>query len=258
MRLKAEILILIIMMILPGILRAGSHHQDAADLFTKANQMYIEQNYAGSIEAYEKIISDNKISSEVYFNLGNAYYKTGDMTRAILNYERAKRIKPSDPDITHNLKIAYLGTIDKIEPLPRVFYEEWWDKFVYEGSVDKRAVIALILVWLAILTGAVYLFSSRPAVRKSTFFSGLMFLFIGLFTWYLTSLQKAHLTNHQGAVIFAESTYVKSSPDAKSSNLFLLHSGTRVEVLDELQGWKKIRIANGNEGWIESGSVEII
>jgi tetratricopeptide (TPR) repeat protein len=258
MRLKHDLLILFILSLIPLMTEARNGNTDAASLFAKANQLYIEQEYAGAIDAYEKILSDNKMSFEVYFNLGNAYYKTGDMTRAILNYERAKKIKPSDPDINHNLKIAYLGTIDKIEPLPKVFYEEWWEKFVYEGSVDRRAVYTLVLVWLAMIIGAAYLYSSKPAIRKLTFFSGILILIIGLFTWYLTSLQKGHLTNHQGAIVFAESAYVKSSPDDKSSNLFLLHSGTRVEVLDELQGWKKIRIANGNEGWIESDSVEII
>lgn len=258
MRLKADSLLLLLLLFIPGLLKARSDHAAATDMFNKANQLFIEQNYAGAIEAYEKIISDNKISFEVYFNLGNAYYKTGDMTKAILNFERAKKIKPSDPDINHNLKIAYLGTIDKIEPMPKVFYEEWWEKFVYEGSVDKRAIYALAFIWLAVLSGVIYLFSSKPSVRKTAFFSGLGLLFIGLFTWYLTSLQKSHLTNHRGAVIFAESAYVKSSPDAKSSNLFLLHSGTRVEVMDELQGWKKIRIANGNEGWIEAENIEII
>lgn len=232
--------------------------EQAESRFAKANQFYINQDYAAAIDLYENLIKDDYRSPEVYFNLGNAYYKTGEMTRAILNYERAKRLKPSDPDIAHNLKIAYMGTIDKIEPAPKVFYEEWWEKFVYEGSVDKRAMVVVILLWVTLILSAVYFFSSRPSVKRITFFTGLGVLVIALATWYLTWLQQSHLNSHRAAIIFTDSAYVKSSPDDKSANLFLLHSGTRIDVLDELQGWKKIRIANGNEGWIQAENIEII
>jgi hypothetical protein len=234
------------------------YDQDPADVFRTANKAYMDQDYSAAIENYEKLIKQNKISHEILYNLGNAYYKTGEISKAVLNYERALKLNPSDPDISYNLRIAYLATIDKIEPAPMVFYEKWWEDFVNGGSVNFRAIVTVILFWIALGFAVVYLFSGKVIIRKIMFFGTLVFLFSGGFTWYLTYAQYQHLNNHKGAIIFSDSAYVKSSPDNKSANLFMLHSGTRIDVIDELKDWKKIRIANGNEGWIETDDIELI
>lgn len=232
--------------------------QTEQELFAAGNKAYMDEKFDKAIESYEQLVTRNKVSAEVYFNLGNAYYKTGNIASAVLNYERARRLKPADADIEYNLRMANLSTIDKIEPVPKVFYERWWNDFVNEGSVSERAMWTLIFMFLALGVFAVYLFSGKVVVRKITFFGMLTLLVCSLFTWYLTHLQHRHLNDHKAAVIFTESTYVKSSPDEKSSNLFMLHSGTRIEVLDALSGWKKIRIANGNEGWITADALVVI
>jgi len=232
--------------------------QPEVKLFAEGNKYYMDQSYEKAAETYEKLVSMNKVSPEVYFNLGNSYYKTGNIASAILNYERAKRLKPSDADIQYNLKIANLNTIDKIEPVPQVFYEKWWDRFVNEGSVNTRAMSVIIMLWISLGLAAIYLFSKQIVLRKAMFFATITMLVIALFTWYLTYLQNKHLNDHKAAIIFTESAYVKSSPDDKSSNLFMLHLGTRIEVLDTLKGWKKVRIANGNEGWVIEEAIEVI
>jgi tetratricopeptide (TPR) repeat protein len=228
------------------------------DVFNEANKYYMDQSYEKAAEAYEKLVSMGKVAPEVYFNLGNAYYKTGNIAAAILNYERARRLRPSDPDIAYNLRMANLNTIDKIEPVPQLFYERWWDDYVNEGSVDKRALVAVLLFWIALAVTAVYLFSKVVVVRKITFFLTLFMALAASFTLYLTYLQNRHLNDHRAAIIFSESAYAKSSPDEKSANLFLLHAGTHIEVMDELKGWKKVRIANGNEGWITADAIVVI
>lgn len=232
--------------------------KDAGQLFAAANKAYMDQDYKTAIENYEQLIKTKNFSAEVYYNLGNSYYKTGEIASAILNYERALKLNPSDPDISYNLQIAYLATIDKIEPSPMVFYEKWWNNYVNSGSVNYRAIVTVSLFWIALIFAAVYLFSNKIIIRKISFFGTFIFLVAGFFTWYLTYSQYQHINNNKGAVIFTESAYVKSSPDNKSSNLFMLHSGTRIEVIDELKDWKKIRIANGNEGWIEQEAIELI
>ncbi len=232
--------------------------QPEVQLFAEGNKYYMDQSYEKAAETYEKLVAMNKVSPEVYFNLGNSYYKTGNIASAILNYERAKRLKPSDLDIQYNLNIANLNTIDKIEPVPQVFYEKWWDRFVNEGSVDFRAMSVIIMLWISLGLAALYLFSKQIILRKVMFFATITLVVIALFTWNLTYLQNKHLNDHRAAIIFTESAYVKSSPDEKSSNLFMLHSGTRIEVLDTLKGWKKVRIANGNEGWVIDDAIEII
>jgi len=227
-------------------------------LFEQANKFYMDQSYEKAAETYEKVLVAGKIAPEIYFNLGNAYYKTGNIAAAVLNFERAKRLRPSDPDIAYNLRMTNLNTIDKIEPVPQLFYERWWEDFVYEGSVNTRAIIVVILFWCALLTAGLYLFSNMVVVKKTAFFVTILLVITGSFACYLTYLQNHHLNEHKAAVIFAESAYAKSSPDDKSANLFLLHAGTRIEVLDALKGWKKVRIANGNEGWITEDAIEII
>lgn len=228
------------------------------ELFNRANQFYMNQSYEKAAETYEQLIKSGKAAPEVYYNLGNAYYKTGNISAAILNYERALKFRPSDPDIMYNLRMANLATIDKIEPVPQLFYQKWWDDFVNEGSIRFRAIVVVILFWCALAVAALYLFSNIVILKKTAFYITLALVVSGIFTCYLTYRQNEHLNDHKAAIIFAGSAYAKSSPDEKSANLFLLHSGTRIEVLDELRGWKKIRIANGNEGWIISGAIEII
>jgi tetratricopeptide (TPR) repeat protein len=250
--------LLTLIIIIMVIVSAGTYAQSPESLFEKGNKHYMDQAYSEAAAAYEQVIASGKVSAEVYFNLGNAHYKMGNLAQAILSYERARRLSPSDPDILYNLRMANLNTIDKIEPLPQLFYERWWHDFVTNGSVTIRSAWALGLLWMALGVFAVYLFTFHVALRKAAFFSSILLCAAALFTWYLTHMQHRFLNNKKDAVIFTESAYVKSSPDEKSANLFLLHSGTRIEVLDNLQGWRKIRIANGNEGWIDTDALEVI
>jgi hypothetical protein len=220
--------------------------------------MYIQQNFAGAVQLYDSLLKMNYRSPDLEFNIANSYYRTGDIARAILHYERAKLLNPSDSDVHHNLKIAYLSTIDKIEPLPKVFYQIWWENFVFAGSVDNRAKLTLVLLWISFIFFGGYILLRKTSLRKISFYGFLIFLLTGVSSLGLLWRQNQYLNNNRGAIIFAESTYVKSSPDENGANLFRLHAGTKVEIRGEISGWKKIRIANGNEGWIASGHLETI
>src|SRR5688572_19240399 len=147
--------LLLVFMILFGFMNFA-YAKEEIEIFNRANKLYMDQKYEEASREYEKLISNQKVSAEVYFNLGNSYYKTGNIAGAILNYERAKRLRPSDPDIAYNLRMANLNTIDKIEPLPQLFYEKWWDDFVNEGSVNRRAMLVVILFWITLGVGSVY------------------------------------------------------------------------------------------------------
>ncbi len=227
-------------------------------LFNKANELYRNQNFTEAAKLYEQLIKDGNISSEVYFNLGNAYYKSGKIESAILNYERARKFNAVDEDIDYNLRLANMQCIDKIEPIPQVFYQKWWNEFVRDSTPDSRAKSAMIALWLAAFLIVVYLFAKSIVFKKICFYSGLVALLVSGWYFLLASKQDNLLNNRNEAIIFVSSDYVKSSPDEKSANLFMLHSGTKVEVLDQLKGWKKIRIANGNVGWIPEKSIERI
>jgi tetratricopeptide (TPR) repeat protein len=249
-------LVITVLLLVPVV--SVANDAKAMEIFNQADKYYMDQAYDKAAEYYEKLVAINKVSPEVYYNLGNAYYKSGNIAAAILNYERAKRLRPSDEDIDYNLRMANLHTIDKIEPVPKVFYEKWFDDFVNEGSAGRRAAWITVFFWIAFIFAAIYLFAPGVFLRKIMFFSAIIALLVGITLWYMTFLQREHLNNHKAAIIFSESSFVKSSPTDESANLFMLHAGTRIEVLDELKGWKKIRIANGNEGWINAEAIQVI
>lgn len=229
---------------------------DAA--FSQANKLYMSQQFDAAADAYELMIKNGNTSAEIFYNLGNAYYKTGAFTKAILNYERARKLKPADDDILFNLAIANQKTIDKIEPAPKVFYERWWEQYVASSNPDARAILGIVFMWVAFFMGLVYIFSSKLALKKFSFFFSFLLLFAGLFFIAIASRQNANAENHKEAIIIPDNCYVKSSPDEKSTNLFMLHTGTKVELNDELQGWRKIKIPNGNVGWIKVENIEVI
>ena len=228
---------------------------DPALLLEQGNKLYADEKYSEAVATYLKASDAGFAAPELFYNLGNAYYKSGDYPNAILFYERALKLAPADADIAYNLKIANLHTVDKIEPLPKVFYEKWIDSFLYGAPVDGRAWTSIVMLWVLVILVALYLFSSLVWVRKAAFSGAAVVLVITLFTLGVTWKQHSHFSSEKEAVVFSESVYIKSSPDDKSANLFMLHSGTKVQVLDELKDWKKIRIANGNEGWIGAADV---
>ena len=245
------------------ILSVSSHLSNAKSqfpdsTFQRANKLYIEKNYDIAIAVYENIIRSGNYTAELYFNLGNACYKTGNYAGAILNYERAKKLNPSDEDIDFNLRLANLNTIDKIEPAPKVFYVKWWNDFVNSSTIKDHTQKGLLFIWISFVVVCLYVLINHTTIKRITFFTAAILLIAGAFTIFLAKKQFQELNEHKSAIIFSSGTYVKSSPDDNSINLFMLHSGTKVDVIDELQNWKRIRIANGNEGWIPAGAIEII
>ena len=227
-------------------------------LFEQANKTYRSGDYVKAAEQYEQILKQGFRSPALYFNLGNAYYKQDNYAKAILNYERARKMNPQDDDVLFNLKMANLNTVDKIEPIPQLFYEQWWDSLVNRFDPDGWSQIAVAFLWLALILAILYLFAGSIALRKAWFVSASMSFLVFIFVLYLAYSSNKQLNSNHTAVIMNASAYVKSSPDEKSTNLFMLHAGTHIEILDQLQNWKKIKIANGNVGWISKEDVEVI
>lgn len=231
---------------------------DPQTQFEQANKTYRSGNYIKAIELYEQILKEKHRSAELYFNLGNAYYKQEEYAKAILNFERGRKMDPQNDDILFNLKMANLNTVDKIEPIPQLFYERWWESYVNTFDADGWAQIAVILLWTSLGFATLYIFAGSIVMKKTWFMSAFAGLFFYIFLMIVSHSADKQLNSNNAAIIINASAYVKSSPDGKSTNLFMLHAGTRIEILDQLQNWKKIKIANGNVGWINKEAVEII
>lgn len=229
-----------------------------AEQYEAANRLYKEKKYNEAAQAYEALLKSGAVSSEVYFNLGNTYYKSGQVSKAILNFERAKVLNPADDDIQFNLRLAYSGTVDKIEPIPLLFYQRWWQSFLHLLTPSGWGTVAIGLIWLTLAIAIYYLFAPTPEAKRNSFLSALTFFLFSLLGFFISFASENGLNNKNGAIVIETSAYIKSSPEEKSTNLFLLHEGTKVEILKESEGWKQIRIANGNVGWVQESQVEMI
>ena len=224
----------------------------------EADSAYVRGEYQQAIIDYEALLKQGG-SAELYYNLGNAYFRTENITKAVLNYERALLLSPGDRDIRFNLQIARSKTIDKIVPESEMFFITWYRALVNLMSVDAWARVALISLTLVIVLLLVYLFASRVWLRKVGFFGGFLLLAVfvlsNLFAWQ----QKQNLLFRKGAIIVASSVSVKSTPAKNGTDLFVLHEGTKVDITDaSMRGWLEIRVADGKEGWVERKQLEEI
>ena len=224
----------------------------------QADSAYAQEHYQQAIFDYETLLKQG-VSAELYYNLGNAYYRTDQMPKAVLNYERALLLSPGDADIRFNLQMARSKTIDKITPESEMFFVTWYRSLVNLMSVDAWARTALIALAIAIILALAYLFSDRIWLRKVGFFGALLLVVVFLLSNLFAFHQKRKLTYRTGAVIMTTSVPVKSTPSKNGTDLFILHEGTRVTITDNsMKDWKEIRVDDGKEGWIETNKIEII
>ena len=251
---QARILLLFIISLASYFSPLTSHALTKAE----ADSAYVRGEYQQAISAYESLLKQG-VSADLYYNLGNAYYRTENITRAVLNYERALLLSPSDRDIRFNLQMARSKTIDKIVPEQEMFFVTWYRSLVNLASVDGWARTALLALALAIVLALLYLFAERIWLRKVGFFGALLLLAVFAAGNLFAHQQKQQLTHRRGAIITAPAVNVKSTPAKQGTDLFILHEGTKVTITDaSMREWKEIRLADGKEGWVETRQMEEI
>lgn len=232
---------------------AQEEQLDTKAAYTAANEAYIAKDYQTAIEGYEKILAIGQSSPSLYYNLGNAYFRQGQMGMAILSYERALKLEPELEDAAFNLRLANLRISDKVEPVSELFLVSWFKGFLHGRSSSGWGMWALGAVWLALVFGAVYVFSRQLWARRMAF--GFMFLLIGASVVLLSFARMQHqyeLSTNQG-IIIVTNTYVKAAPDESSTDLFILREGTKVSLLDAQDGWQKVKVpddAGDKVGWV--------
>ncbi|MCX6245357.1 MAG: tetratricopeptide repeat protein [Bacteroidetes bacterium] len=224
----------------------------------KANKAYSDGYYANAVELYKSVIAGGDESVELYYNLGNACYKLNDFAAAILYYEKARKLDPGNEDVNFNLRIVNTKITDKIEPLPELFYKRWYRGLVESYSVDKWARIGLFSLVLGLIAGLFYVISRHLFIRKAGFWIGVILVLMSILSFLFAWQGYDEIKNRKNAIIFTPTVTIKSSPDEKSIDLFVLHEGAKVELMDNIGGWYEIRIANGSIGWLPASSVERI
>ena len=232
----------------------------SANAITKQNadDEYAKGNYQQAIKDYQEILKTG-VSSEIYYNLGNAYYRTDNITQALLAYERALQLSPGDNDIRFNLQYARSKTIDKITPETEMFFVTWYNSLVNFTSVDRWANTAIVSIVMALLLILVFLFAPQMWARKSGFYGSAVFLLLFAFANLFAFQQKHELETKQGAIVIAPTVNVKKTPAVSGTDVFVIHEGTRVDITDRgMKQWRGVKLADGREGWLKTSQIEEI
>ncbi|WP_428330885.1 tetratricopeptide repeat protein [Mucilaginibacter sp.] len=244
-----------LMFVLPS-LCFGNNPADG--FFASGNTFYAKGNYKEALAAYQKVLDAGYQSAALYFNMGNASYKTDDIASAILYYEKAHKLNPADEDINFNIRYANLKTTDKIDEAPEFFITRWWRGFILGFSLNTLALLSILFILAASGVLILYFFANAVLLKKVSFFSSIALFFVGAIFVFIGNRQTNYTSAHKEAIVFSSSTNVKSSPVDKAATLFVIHDGTKVNILDSSNGWAKIKLLNSNEGWIRSADIKAI
>lgn len=236
---------------------AGAQNSNL-EKWEKANNAYINSEYTRAIQLYEEILSEGDQSAKLFFNLGNGYFKQNMLGKAILNYNRAAMLDPSDEDIQYNLSLTTARTVDKIEAVPEFFLKTWLRKLGNIMSSNAWAISALILFGITLASIILWLISNAIQLRKLGFYTGFISFAICIVSLIYSHGAYSTANNGNLAVVMNTAAPVKSSPAASSKDLFVLHEGTKVSVGEFIDGWCEIRLEDGNKGWITEGAIEKI
>jgi tetratricopeptide (TPR) repeat protein len=230
----------------------------AQNAFEIGNQLYQKEKYEQAAQAYESIINSGKQSPEVYFNLGNCYYKLHRVAPSIYNYEKAALLSPNDSEILTNLEFARKMAIDDIKVIPKVGFDKLLSDFTSSYHYDTWAWITVGLAIAFFLFFLGYYFSGTT-LKKRLFFSS-MFVVLGLLVAavFAALFEKNRLDSEKPAIVFVESTSVKSEPKITATDAFVLHEGTKVYILESIANWNKIELTDETTGWIESSAIKEI
>ena len=249
---KKHILLLSFLVLCPLMAMFGN------ELFEKANQAYNQKEYSQAITLYEDLVKEGYVDAIVYYNMGNAYYKDGQLAKSLLWYERALRLEPANEDIKHNIAFVNQQTIDKMEIQPEFFLKEWIGAIQNLFPSRGWAILSVVLgVCLCVSVVLMLVFSTSKG-RTSMFLSACVCFILAIVSITFANLQAKNAHRTDEAVIMRKMLTVKSTPDTSGTDLFTVHEGLKVRITDEAGSWIEVRFANGNKGWIMKETVEII
>lgn len=224
-----------------------------------ADSAYIQGDYLTAIDIYQSVIENQGVNATLYMNLGNCWLKRDEIAKAILYYERAYLLDPSDPDIRFNLDLARTKTVDKVNAVNQLFIEVWFKKLLAVLDVNGWAVMTVILFALTIILTGVLLFSKKSGLRKISFSFSVFFLLLSILSFIFATTQMGNIRERDTAIIMSPSVTVKSTPTSAGTDLFIIHEGRKVKILDSsMKEWVEIRLEDGNTGWIPVDVMEII
>ncbi|MEO9512260.1 MAG: tetratricopeptide repeat protein [Flavobacteriaceae bacterium] len=227
-------------------------------LFTQATEKYNKGEYSKAIEHYEQILKNGRHSAEVYFNLGNCHYKLNAIGPSIYYYEKALLLKPNDSEILNNLAYAQNMRLDAVEEMPKTEIVQLYSDFVNFLSFDQWAYLAIALIFLFVLAYLSYFFFRFATQKRIAFISSILTFFLGFICILIAYLQYQEFKSDNPAIIYSQEVKITSEPNNNSEIVFTLHEGTKVNVLDQLNDWRKIRLSDGQTGWLLDENIKLL
>lgn len=232
--------------------------QTTSESFASANNLYKNEKFEQAITLYKKIELQGFVSSELYYNLGNSYYKINKVGPSIYYYEKALKLNPLNEDVKNNLVFAKRLALDNIEELPKTFFQKFNKNYLQKLSYNQWAIIVVLFSFLASVFFLLFYFAITPAQKRFYFsISSLSFMLL-IISFLITYQQYSYTINNKEAIVFVEKTEVRNSPTLNSEVVFTLHEGTKVLVLDLVDDWKKIKLKDGKLGWIIADEIKML
>ncbi len=228
---------------------------ESVEQLKEANSAYEAGDYEFAAKSYKVLLERDYTSADLHYNYANSLFKTNRIALAILHYEKAVKLNPNAEEAAYNLKIASERTVDKIETITELFIYRWWNAIYNLFSADNWAKIMIVFLIIALIGFGMYKIPENVAVRKfgfTLFSSGIL---IGIICWGLAASQKNYANSATHAVIMSSTVDILSAPSSGSSQLFVLHEGTKVKIKDETEEWLKVSLPNGNQGWIAKAAL---
>lgn len=227
-------------------------------LLQKGNTLYAKAQYKPALEAYQSVLKMGYESAALYYNTGNASFKTGDVPSALLYYEKAHRLEPANADIQANIRFVNSKITDKIEELPEFFLTKWWNSVILGFSLNTLSFLSLFLIFAGSGLLILYFFAHAALVKRIAFYAAMVFFVTGAFTVFIGNRHAAYFRGNKEAIVFSSTVTVKAAPAEQSKALFVVHEGTKVKISESNNGWTRIRLGNGNEGWLKASDFKEI
>ena len=229
--------------------------QKPEELLTRANSLYNENAFDSALVVYKNIIEQGYSSATLYYNIGNTYYKLRNYPLAIYYYEKSLKLEPNNDDTKHNIEIAKLFLTDKIEAVPELFIKTWWNNLSNLFTLNVWSAITLVLIGISLICVFFYITAKTRSLKKSMFFTGILMIILTVCSLSISVKKYNYINSNNEGIIIIPTITVKSSPSTSSVDLFVLHEGSKVKILDNTDGWEKIKIANGSIGWMPTSAV---
>ena len=244
-------------MTLSPVSKATLDRTEAAQHFAEAQRLYDAGQFDSAIVLYEGLLAQGYQDFALNYNLGNAYYKAGQIGPSILHFERAKKREPQNPDLIHNLEMANLRQQDKkIEPLPKHFFNRFWSGFTWLFNQTTWAIMAIVSAWTILLgLGLIWLSLAMSWRRLGLGLVLTAFFVLGISLAGGYGRQKADARQHFG-IILSPSVVLKSAPSSSSTDLYILREGFKLQITDQTGSWLQVRLPDGNVGWVNAGALE--